>query len=167
MNKKVALIKSNQSKLISTSLNVKNVEIFNMFIEQNAVFVFLRLLLLHCKIGLPRYFYNNNLINIDADIIIVTDGHLQTKFVKWLRKHNPNTRIIVWYWNTIEEVGKYIFPDELPESVEKWSYSKYDCKRYGLKYNTTYYPYPNEINIYDYVIDHIYYIQNIELSQAR
>lgn len=86
-------------------------------------------------------YYNQNLKNVEEDVIIVFDPHVRIQFLVWLRKNNPDKRIIMWFWNTIAEIGKNLPLDEIPESIEKWSYSKYDCAKYSLEYNTTFYPY--------------------------
>lgn len=147
---KITIIKSNKAHFMPNDLEIENVSVKLMFRKSGKFLQFVRAMLLHLNIDLPLFFYNNELTQMDADIIIVTDCHLQTKFVQWLYKNNANKRLIVWYWNTIEEVGKKIPPDSLPLEVEKWSYSEYDCKKYNLRYNTTFYPYANESNLKEY-----------------
>ncbi|MDK2934960.1 MAG: hypothetical protein PWP27_2770 [Clostridiales bacterium] len=57
--------------------------------------------------------------------------------VKFIRRKNPDVRIIVWYWNPVDKcVGLDQFSDV---DCEIWSFDEEDCARYGLKYNTQYY----------------------------
>lgn len=153
MKERITLVKSNKANFLPINLGIKNVSVKLMFREIGRVQELVRALLLHQNIPLPDFFYNNELINLDTDLIIVTDCHLQTKFVNWLHDNNPGTRMIVWYWNTIEEIGANVPPEKIPEGVEKWSYSPYDCEIYGLKYNTTCYPHVDEIDMSQYEVD--------------
>lgn len=75
---------------------------------------------------------NPKLKGVDADLIIVFDT-ISPQFLQWLKKHNPNTRIVLWYWNP---VFLTISPSEVPDGIEKWSYSRTDCERYGMTFNT-------------------------------
>ncbi len=111
-----------------------------MFQDSNLFMVFLKEVFLKCKFYLPSFLFNRKLEEIDTvDTIIVFDGHTRISFLKWLRKVNPDKRIILWLWNTAEELQKNLSLAKVPEDIEIWSYSEYDCKKYNLKYNTTFY----------------------------
>lgn len=71
--------------------------------------------------------------NIEQAIFFATvkKGH-----ILYLKKKNPNIRIIVWYW---DPVYRCFNPNLLDDSFEKWSFDKNDCKNYSLNYNTTFY----------------------------
>lgn len=76
--------------------------------------------------------YNRSLKNSNLDTLIVFDS-ISKYFLKWLQKHNGDKRIILWYWNPAYLT---IDPNDVPEGIEKWSYSMTDCKKYGMNYNT-------------------------------
>lgn len=76
--------------------------------------------------------YNRELKNTDAEVLIVFDS-ISKHFLRWLKKHNKNTRIVLWYWNP---VFLTLNPDDVPSGIEKWSYSRTDCEQYGMKFNT-------------------------------
>lgn len=85
------------------------------------------------EIAFIQGFINNPLLkNVDADMLLVFDS-ISIAFLKWLKKHNPNKRIILWYWNP---VFLTIDPKEVPKGIELWSYSRKDCEQYGMQFNT-------------------------------
>lgn len=79
--------------------------------------------------------YNQALCGIE-DCIVVFDSNMTNSFLQWLRKNNKKARIIFWYWNPVR---KSLNPMEIPEGIEIWSYSKSDCEKYKLRYNTQFY----------------------------
>jgi hypothetical protein len=79
--------------------------------------------------------YNQKLCGI-KDCIIVFDSNITKSFLKWLKRNNEEARIIFWYWNP---VGKSINPFEIPSGIEIWSYSRSDCEKYNLRFNTQFY----------------------------
>ena len=58
---------------------------------------------------------------------------LSIAFLKWLKKHNADKRIVLWYWNP---VFLTIDPQKVPEGIELWSYSHQDCEKYSMRFNT-------------------------------
>lgn len=76
---------------------------------------------------------------MQTDTIIVFDGHARKEFLKWVSEVNPGKRLIFWCWNTVEEIEKNLLLKDIPNEFEIWSYSHYDCNKYGLRYNTTFF----------------------------
>lgn len=74
---------------------------------------------------------------LDYDVVIIHASKLTPPVVRYIRRKNPNIRIIVWYWNPVEKsVGLGKFEND---GVEIWSFDEYDCEKYKIKYNTQYY----------------------------
>ena len=92
---------------------------------------------LHMKIlNLPfqEIFYGNWKKNIEKfDRIIVFDENLNWNIISYLRRKNPKARIIVWYWNPINEHN--LLSEKYRDMCEVWSFDKNDCQRYGFKNN--------------------------------
>jgi hypothetical protein len=79
--------------------------------------------------------WKNNLTNYD--LIIIHASTITPPVVKYIRKKEPNIRIIVWYWNPVD---KSVRLDEFKGlGVEIWSFDEEDCKKYKLRNNTQYY----------------------------
>lgn len=72
----------------------------------------------------------------DDDKIIVFDTMVNARYLIWLRERHPDKRIILWFWNPIDNFKKYA---DVPRSVEFWSYSERDCIKYGLRHNTQFF----------------------------
>ncbi len=70
-------------------------------------------------------------------VVILFDNGYHKTVARYIRKHNPNCRIILWFWNKIfDENEKYLKDKELDEV---WSYDRRDCKRFELNFNTQFY----------------------------
>ncbi|KLT71060.1 hypothetical protein AB674_04580 [Flavobacterium sp. ABG] len=83
------------------------------------------------------YWYDDWKKELDkVDTIIVFATH-RIDHIQYIKKHNLNIRLILWYWNpAIKMVNPMKVPKEL---CEMWSYDPVDCKEYGLKFNSTFY----------------------------
>ncbi len=91
---------------------------------------------LHHHISPRSLVYNRPACRETDDKIIVFDTYTDSGHLKWLCRQYPDKRIILWFWNTMENPKAV---DMVPRRVEIWSYSKRDCSRYGFRYNTTFY----------------------------
>lgn len=95
---------------------------------------------LHIELKLPHIDswigpWKNNLTKYD--LIIIHASTITPPVVKYIRKKEPNIRIIVWYWNPVD---KSVRLDEFKGlGVEIWSFDEKDCKKYKLRNNTQYY----------------------------
>jgi len=71
-----------------------------------------------------------------VDVILVFASR-KYDHIEYLAKKYPLKRIIVWYWNP---VFRCFNPNDLNyKNIEYWSFDLEDCKKYTLKYNTTFY----------------------------
>lgn len=69
--------------------------------------------------------------------IIVFDNNLNWSIISFIKKRNPNARIIAWYWNIVNK--KNSMPYKYGLSCEQWSFNPSDCKKYGMNYNHQFY----------------------------
>lgn len=107
---------------------------YNKKLKVKLIKLFERFNLLH------NFLYNYKEIHTNqSNSIIVFDSNITPLFLEWLKKNFPNNRIILWYWNPVENQTTTIKPDEIPHGIEKWSYSPKDCSKYNLIFNTTFY----------------------------
>lgn len=87
---------------------------------------------LHFRSPLPgkSIWYNKKLKKINC--AIVYDALITTEYMQWLRKKNPESRIVYLYTNPVD---KAIDPSRLPDSLcEKWTTDKKDSDEYGIEY---------------------------------
>ena len=83
---------------------------------------------------LAAKFFGDWKFNIEKyDEVVLFDNGYHRVVAKYIKKHNPDCKVVLWFWNRIfNENKKYLEHKELDEI---WSYDKDDCKRYGLRYN--------------------------------
>lgn len=133
------IVRSNRLNTFGNHINSDNRRVINMFRDENKKRILEKEIRLLTHLNLPERLFNPQLVGIDEENIIVFDGHVRIEFLKWLLKNNPKKRIILWLWNTVEEVENNLKLDKIPKGIEVWSYSEYDCKKNNLKYNTTFF----------------------------
>lgn len=69
------------------------------------------------------------------DTVIIFDSNLKIAIVKYLNKHYPKVRVIVYYRNSVRDLGR-LQPEKLRKyNCELWSYNINDCTEYSFKYN--------------------------------
>jgi len=73
----------------------------------------------------------------DYDTFILGENCYNVKFTNYIRKHNKDARIIVFFWNCVGNLYKHILDDKNVD--EFWSYDKNDVEKYNMKYNTQLY----------------------------
>lgn len=96
-----------------------------------------------CKLPFQSLWYENWKKEISSyDIVIVNALNLNWRILSYIRKRNPYARLIVWYWDTVNE--KNYLNDKYKLDCEVWSFDNEDCKRYGMHRNTQFY-YPSKI----------------------
>lgn len=71
------------------------------------------------------------------ETVIIHASKLTPPVVRFIRKKEPNIRIIVWYWNPVDkcvDINKFKKYD-----CELWTFDEMDHEKYALNYNTQYY----------------------------
>lgn len=139
MNKKYVIVRSNRLNSFGNDVDQSNVSVKNMFRDGNLFSVILKEVLLKLRLRIPDYLFNPELKDLDADTIIVFDGHARASFLEWLMKNNKGKRLIFWCWNTVDEIEHNFSLNNVPSEYEIWSYSEHDCQERGYSYNTTFY----------------------------
>lgn len=69
--------------------------------------------------------------------IIIFDVFEDIDVIKYIQRHFPKIRIIVYYYNPI--YNKILLNKIILTGVEIWSFDFSDCKEYGLLYNPQFY----------------------------
>ena len=96
------------------------------------------------------------------DVVILFDTGFNYNIPKYIKRKNPNIKVIFWYWNSIDEylnrkmnymVDKVINNKYIDEI---WTYNRYDAKKYELKYNTQFYKKTVELENKEIVNDVLY-----------
>lgn len=130
--------------------NVKVAPLYNIY-KRDFKYLLAVLWLQKCKLPFQFLWYEKWKKEIeDYDTVIVFDANLNWQMLSYIKKKNPHARLIVWYWNTINDENRL---DEKYKSIcEIWSFDKMDCERYGMNQNIQFY-YPSDIGNEDIVYD--------------
>ena len=84
--------------------------------------------------------YGKKVLDYNGKIIIF-ESLCTADYVKWLRKKKPDADIVFWYWNYAQNT---INPNAIDDRLcQKWSFSRLDAKKYGMRFNPL--PYFTEI----------------------
>ena len=84
------------------------------------------------KLPMKQIWYNREVKDIEQDIIIVKDPLMTADFIRYLRKNNPNSHIVLDYDN---RVSNSIHPNSIGDYIDEfWSYDEDDCREYRLRY---------------------------------
>lgn len=151
------IVRSNRLNAFGTRLNSDICRVVNMFCDKNSVKIMEKEIKLFFHINLQENLFNPELVGVEEENIIIFDGHVRTEFLKWIRKNNPKKRIILWLWNTVAEVENNLHLESIPDGIEIWSYSEYDCKKYNLNYNTTFF-WDKKDKVEDEIVQDLYFI---------
>ncbi|NJE43788.1 hypothetical protein [Massilimicrobiota sp. SW1139] len=113
------------------------VDIKNLYTPCNSFKRIIRKLLSISKCSTEMFFDKWIYEVMKYDIIIIHANIINQSVPKTLRKKGYNGRIIYWYWNP---VSGSISPNRIDRNIcELWSFDYDDCKKYNMKYNSTYY----------------------------
>jgi len=95
---------------------------------------------LHGLIPIPGYqiWYGSWWKNLkDTDVMIAIAYDSTYRMFKIIKKKFPHIRRILYWWDPVENT---IQPDRVSEEIcERWTFSKTDAERFGIKYNSQFY----------------------------
>ena len=115
--------------------NIKNINIQNYYIlkEKNIIFRILRKFnaLNSISFGMWKFKIKR------YDFIILGENGYSPNITKYIKKNNPNCKVIMYYWNILNDEYKKILEDKNID--EFWTFDKNDSQKYNLKYNPQFY----------------------------
>lgn len=134
---KIMIIHHNKNEYFEKKMFQCGIQVVNAYMECNKFLRIIRRLCFKYRNPSRYVWFNKELNNLKYNTIIIFDSLINVDFIQWIKKNNPNKRIILWYWNPVRNS---INPKLLNQDIcEIWSYSLTDCKNYKLQYNTTFY----------------------------
>lgn len=87
---------------------------------------------------LNLFFYNSWKNEIQQyDIVILGENGYSKNISKYIRKKNKKCKIVMYFWNNINEVYEKHLQDKNID--EFWTFDKNDAKKYNMKYNPQFY----------------------------
>ena len=79
----------------------------------------------------PKIWFNKAIVQEQVENIIVLDPLITPELLNWIVEKHPHSRVILDYENRADTT---ISPSVVGNSIEKWSYDKDDCDKYGMKF---------------------------------
>lgn len=129
----ITIIRHTFSDSVGKLIKNRGYKCIQLFYGQNNKYL-RRLRMAWQKFNLPfiSIWYNKEALKSTGKIMLF-DSICTPQYLKWLRKHNPDSQINLWFWNIITHSMN---PNEIDNSwCEKWSFSRKDCKKYGMHFN--------------------------------
>ncbi|RKQ34279.1 hypothetical protein [Oceanobacillus halophilus] len=128
----------NSNEFHAIEASKRGVTVGQMYTQSGTFFRLIRRLFLMLHLPSISLLLNSWKKNIKFyDTVIIHASQLAPPVVKYIRKKNPDIRIIVWFWNPVD---KCVPLDKFSgTNCEFWSFDEKDCKSYGLRYNSQYY----------------------------
>ena len=92
------------------------------------------------KIGFSSILFGDwkNKIKQYEYVILGENGYLPC-IAKYIKKKNPDCKIILYFWNILEDQKPYKKLIEDKNIDEFWTFDKNDAKKYNMKYNPQFY----------------------------
>lgn len=135
--KEIVIVYNDKDSYFARIIQKRGYRVLSAYRKTN---LFLRVLRkVHFRSNLPfrKIWYYSNAELKNYNTIIIFDAALASDFVERVRKDCPDKRIILWYWNPLRNsINPKLLSDDI---CERWTYSDKDSKKYGFKYNTTFY----------------------------
>ena len=69
--------------------------------------------------------------------VLVFDNGYNNLIGRYIKKKNPNCKLILWLWNQVTEYSETFLQSK--DIDEIWTYDKDEAKKYNIKYNTQFY----------------------------
>lgn len=116
----------------------RGVNVAQVYKNSPLILRMIRRLQIKLKLPLISLWIENWKYNIDSyETVIIHASKITVPVVKFIKKRNPDIRIILWYWNPVDKMVSLKHFDN--NICEIWSFDEYDCEKYDLHYNVQYY----------------------------
>jgi len=137
MERKVSFFQ--EPNFLDENIKQYGVVIFSPFRKISSLFKPFRILSLRYNLFFPSIWYTDfeNVI-VKSDLIVLPASNFSPRIAKYIDEKisDDRTRLIYWYWDSVRPAFS---PLRISDRWEKWSFDKADCRRFSLKYNSTYY----------------------------
>ena len=133
MNTKVCIIRAKLKKdYVYDAISNYGYHIHTPYKGKGLFFRIVREIWFRCNFPGKYLWYKKNNGNDVFSHILLFDPLITPDYIEWIHKQFPQCKIIISYENRAD---KTINPDVIPSYVEKWSYDKDDCHKYGMHWS--------------------------------
>lgn len=134
--RKVLIIYDSVSYFIPLFME-KGAQTYSTFKDIPLILKILRRIYIILHLPLPVWYgdWKKNLA--DCDLVILFETEFVKGLINYIHNNYPGKRQILWYWNP---VIRSLHPKEISGALcEKWTFDQADCKKFGMRSNTTFY----------------------------
>ena len=120
---------------------VKDDSIYLIYNDNNRLITFFRKVCSRLFPWLLFLFFGKwkNILN-KVDNVILMDNAYNPKISQYIKRKNPDVKVIMYYWNVVNDNNKFILDDKSIDSF--WTFDEFDSKKYNMKFSPQfYYPY--------------------------
>lgn len=117
---------------------------YKVFLAYKKVSIALRILREFCfRISFmpKKIWYDQKILDINPQYIIVRDAIITKAYLEWLRRHFPAAQINFSYENMVGK-ARHIHPRQIPETIRTWTYDSYDSEKYNIRLRKTSFYFP-------------------------
>lgn len=135
---KILFLWLNEKEFHAVKAKKRGVAVFQTYKKLNVLNKILRRIQISVGLNKIEILLNNWKNQLHKyETVIIHASKLTPPVVRFIRKKEPNIRIIVWYWNPVDkcvDINKFKKYD-----CELWTFDEMDHEKYALNYNTQYY----------------------------
>lgn len=135
---KILFLWLNEKEFHAVNAKKRSVAVFQTYKKLNVLNKILRRIQISVGLNKIEILLNNWKNQLHKyETVIIHASKLTPPVVRFIRKKEPNIRIIVWYWNPVDkcvDINKFKKYD-----CELWTFDEMDHEKYALNYNTQYY----------------------------
>lgn len=78
-------------------------------------------------------FYNKRVLAFEGEYLFVRDPQITRAYLQWLQKQRK-WKLFFIYDNMVGR-ARHIYPNQIPEGIDVWTYDRSDSEKYGIKLN--------------------------------
>lgn len=117
-------------------INQNGIKCYPSMDEVNSISRIFRKLSLSTGLFKPFWYGSWKKVTKGVDVVVIFATN-RVDFIEHLININPDVRVIVWFWNPVFRCFK---PFNIKsKGIEFWSFDPEDCKRYNMRFNSTFY----------------------------
>lgn len=132
--KKGLILRSNNKQKFVRQMDYCDIDKYYKYDYNNIIFRIFRKL----KLNNISIFFGNWKRNVkNYDYFILFDNYYNPQVSRYIKRKNPNSKIILWFWNQVTEHSKNYLTNK--DIDEIWTYDKSDAKKHNIKYNTQFF----------------------------
>lgn len=112
-------------------------ELMIPYTDKNIVLRIMRELWFRLKLPYRELWFNKRIKSITQKTIIVKDSLICNELLSYIKKENPDAKIIIMYFNRVDKT--FSASEASRYACELWSYNYDDCKLYNMRHMGDYY----------------------------